>query len=769
MLAAAAIAAPFALRAGVPGLRHDWLWSPDARILAHWALDSLSTWNPRGFGSDAQPPEVNFVLLAIGAFSWLGVPPHVVLFFVIWTPLAAGAAGMLALLRRLEIAIAPAAALAIALSYAASPVLFQKSIAGHIYYLAAYALLPWFAAAAWDAASSRKMWSALLAGLLLGVMSAQLQFCIFGAFAAAVIFAVHGAWRRFPVWLLICVIGALPFANTLVHLAGGSAPSVLAQQHATLQWEIDQSTRARDLLLLRGYVHYDRAAVSPIAYAAMGAGAAVLTLLALAGLLLARRSRAALAFALIAAAAFAYALGLYGPLSGAFVALLERSNLFTIFREFYHGAGLYVFALCVLAAAGAARLRSAAAQCAAAAACLLIVLPFASNGLARLVPAVRSETWPSAVLYPIDQPLELAADPASNGLDPDAMNPRDAGANAQGFVYAIMEDTNARERDAALAELGFSGTCNRPALRSAIPHSFEPNTGATFGAFLARQRIIRAQIPQACSVFKHRALVQAETPGSAPALAPFLAGIDAPPGEALPVTYSYASNDIRTQWVGGDLWRWYWPQAMRVQTAPAITRSHAPYAIPGCIGPGTLYVLAISNSVSSGGIAAQPLAPDAGAYRWWRIPLAQRTCGASIAFAPPAALARIIVSPSSSWRPARMRGTSASVQSGVLQASWTEPWSVSGTLAPRANAATLVLAQRYSPHWHLRVNGADEGSAARVDAILNGWRIGAQRGAARFEMYDDREARALAVSISVIALYAAGALLCLYRFARKEL
>jgi hypothetical protein len=297
-----------------------------------------------------------------------------------------------------------------------------------------------------------------------------------------------------------------------------------------------------------------------------------------------------------------------------------------------------------------------------------------------------------------------------------------------------------------------------------VPQSFEPNVGANTVEFVARERVLQSQLRGGCErTLRYRRLVEVQSVGGDAALRAFVQDDSMPPGKQIALTYSYVNNDIRTQWVGGDLWRWFWPDALRVQSAPVMTLSSSPYEVQGCFSGGALYVFAISHDLAVPDLHAINISANApGSYRWWRVALPSRICDVPLQLRAPAALAHVVWSPSLSWTPRRVnaRPANAPVQ-GYASAVWVAPWKISGTLHDAAANTTLVLAQRYSAHWRLRLAGIDEGNATRVNAIMNGWHIPVRYGNVQFVVYDDREAGALRICLAVLGIYALGAAICI--------
>src|SRR5579883_1299067 len=235
------VSAFFAFRSGQPGFTHDWMWPQTTGQFDDWFGSGMSTWLAHGFGSAQSSPTVNVVLLYLDALSRVGLGSLGVLAVFLTSCFLCAQYGMQALLRALDVRSGEFSTWALSAAYAFGPILFQKTVAGHIYYMAAFALMPWIARFTWNACRDVTGFrDALAAGLLLAVASAQIQFLFFGA-AVVVLVALSSLRLRSAAIVISIVLGlGLVHNVALLHVGTGEIGG-LVSRHATTRWEIDQS------------------------------------------------------------------------------------------------------------------------------------------------------------------------------------------------------------------------------------------------------------------------------------------------------------------------------------------------------------------------------------------------------------------------------------------------------------------------------------------------------------------------------------------------
>ncbi len=740
---------PFALRSGIPGLHHDWLWPADGNGFWLRFVQNLSTWNPFGFGGDLDAPSVNYLGACWLLLSGAGLSPQWVLGIFLVVIFALGQWGVFAALATFGISLRRFERSALSFSYAFGPVCFQKFAAGHIYVVAAYELLPFFVASVWRAFRGERGWlrDAVLAGLILSVMETQIQFLGFGLIVALVcgLAASRNAARSVVSFVIIAFVPLLHVITLLMNL-GGHETAGLVSLHATRQWELDMSGRFRDLLQLRGYVGYDLQTLAQALKPLYFTGRFVLVASAFAGLLVAfltpRFRAVGVASACVGLFALLWANGWYGPLTAPFDYALHHTIAFTIVRELYHVMALYSFAVIVLAAV-AASISNPACSRTIAAVSVFSTLPFVTLGANRLVPAVPSalgntrqcaESTNLCLELPMQQPVGLTSQPQSAGTDPATLIPNSANASSPPYVYFALKRYSAGD-GRELAELGVSDVKSRNDVVSRLPAIFEPNVGASFNGFVARERALhtraaRDKLPESTPP----AYVEREDAYSS---LDAIADARLPTGSPALFTSSFENNDVRKSWVLGTLWAWQFPDLMGVSAPePIVSESHAPLAIHRTQGHERwLYVLLSGTTPMLDGRSPLRTSRSSNGYYWCVWPVARSTRSfALIVGGARKGVARAMFSDVSNWSNTVV--TSRVERTIAVPTSWVSPWRAEGTFPSEhdATAMQFVLARAYSANWRLFVNGRDLGPPSRVHAFFNGWSVPSAVHGSRFEV-----------------------------------
>ncbi len=766
----------FAWRPGVPGLRHDWLWPFDAREAAQLFMSSgVSQWSGHGFGAPGQTASLNVALAFVSAGGVLGIDPRAILGSFESIVLVGAYAGLRFLLRTLDCRRNDAANSIVAFAYALGPVCFEKNVAGHIYWLLAYAALPALLGSALRAMrpGSSPRWFAA-AALLYSASTTQIQFVLFDAFVLLAVLAVYGRRRANVLWTLgVLAVGALHNADGFATLFETHQASFLSRSHVTLQWERDMSASVAELATLGGYLHYDRAALEsmPLATSAFSAACAYVPALALTALAFVR-DRRALLFGGIALIALGLAAGLEGPLARPLIALLGKTDLFTLVREFYHVMALYAVGAAVLCALALNALPPRVGTLAALP-LLGIALPFLTGGLPRLVPNVTADsaeqracaTGAFVALLPFQEPIAAIGVP-TEGLDPGRTHPCDVASDAPLFVSGVLDS----RRPLALArrdlqELGVREVRERPDRRSALAANFEPNVGATFAAFAEREAANRERfaMPLQTGAVGGLVVVQ-DANGWSPSI---VADAELPPGRSVSFSSSYHDNNVTRGWVSGRLWSWSDPAFDLVLADPVLSSSGSalPLDVHGD-GAGTLYVLAATHGAPTldGRRAARAFAADRAPYRWFAWPLNGVARPVGFASLGMTAVARAIVSGDAQWHPKHgLSGLDAN-PSPVSYMKRT-PWKIDVSLPASPDARYLVLRQSYDVRWSAVRDGRQLAGPLPFGGIFPTWRIAphasTQAIELRFEpmstaipfLTADGFAQALLVAISIVPTF----------------
>jgi len=320
------------LRVGVPAYMHDWTWAPDPAGLRAQMLQGWEAWLDDGLGRPNAFPTALPFFVAMGLATPV-VPPRVELALLLVAILAGAFCAATVFARRVY-RLGTAAYVCGAL-YAASPVVLTKLVAGHLPYLEAYAAFPVFALGLREAGRSVR-WAA---GGALAVAFTVLQPQYLGfdvVYALAALATGTASWRgalRLAAFALPVILPVL--VGPTVNALGGNG--VLAQQHAVVAWERDQSSDPVEAIAGIGYfTHY----VTRLAPPGASGLFAVFPLLALAGLVAARRTRDAWTLAAAAAAGWLIVTGLKGPLAPALAPLFADVTPASLFRELYDASVL---------------------------------------------------------------------------------------------------------------------------------------------------------------------------------------------------------------------------------------------------------------------------------------------------------------------------------------------------------------------------------------------------------------------------------------------
>ena len=730
--------AAFSLRNGVPGFRQDWVWPTSSAAMVRWFVDSaLSQWNPNGLGGGSQIVSFNVVLAALAAMGAARVAPLVALFILLAAIFTCAMYGIVALLDELDVELGSIGRRALATSYAIGPIAFQKFVAGHVFWLAAYAMLPWFVTYIWRGASGKRCArSFCVAALLYALSTTQIQFAAFDAFVMLVVMAVM--CRRPARWLavpFIIAIGALHNVNALRGPFEPHGAFNLARSHGNLVWERDMSTPFARIIHDAGYIGYDRLALPHWLGVPYGIATVIAGAIGLVGIAVVR-DRRTLVFGVVGFAAALFAAGWYGPLAAPLSWLLLHNSLFTVFRELYHVMALYALAAVLLTALALTRVRRFATPIAIALA-LFVTLPYTSLGASRLVPAIRPDASEEAVapfeprlqaLLPFQAPL-TAPGVESAGYGPSRFVGDDAlvGEPPLPLRAAIGEGMTEERRHALLADMGIARISWRENRRSALSTSFEPHVGARFTDFEAQQRRLRESYTEPVALANARNAIVLDDPSAVGFLEAFIADDSVPPGRAVPFESSYVSNNIQTTWVSGSLWSWYDPGAVNVLSEPVFSESSAPLQLALDARAGDIiYVLAAGRAPRLDGRTGTAVPSSrTGEYAWYSWIMSHARPKSSLSGVGFTSVARCIVSDERGWRPARR--VVAAEPSENLAYDQSVPWLVRSSLPPVPAPKRLTFARTFDAGWHLRLDGRDLGPPRLDDGMFMGWPVTASR------------------------------------------
>lgn len=368
---------PFLLHSGVPAYQHDWSWSLDPLRFHDGLLQMISTWNEEGLGhsnpfATANPVALFTVVLGIV------FPPRIALLILLGMISVTAGTGITGVAKRIT-GSTPGALIAVFL-YVASPVFFNKTSAGQLAYLEAYALFPW--TIYWTVRALREGGYANYIALAIfsGLECVQPQFFAFGILQAALFALAFHNTRS------LAVLATVTAAELLLNLPNVYAAMTLQRGYAFTippplhQFEVLQSARWPEALRLLGYIipyadsAYGRAPFGGIAAALLWA----VPVLGFAGLIFTWRKPAVHGALALAIVGILISMGERGPLSGLFAWGFVHESATTLFREFYHAAVLTSFAFAIGTACAVAALPASAPL--AAVIYVLALLPLAAAG-----------------------------------------------------------------------------------------------------------------------------------------------------------------------------------------------------------------------------------------------------------------------------------------------------------------------------------------------------------------------------------------------------
>jgi hypothetical protein len=403
-IAAGVALAAFVTARGIPTLRHDWDWPIDRIAVPSFLNESASGWLSVGFGVANPHPTTYLIGPPLAAVMWLFGP-------LAGLVLLSFATGYCCARATEDLAArwgdSPAGIAGTVLFVLFNPWVYNQVVAGHLVMVLAYGATIGMVA---EMARGREA-SPVRVALWLVVIQAQLQFFIV-AMIAAFVFAI--ATKK---WLPV-VAGAIVALPSIVGLV--AERGTLLQIPYSVEWQANQSIAAVPLLSLGGYFagYADRLG--------LGAQIAVWAILALAiaGIVAARKERAAIWAAAAGVAVYLITLGVHGPLAVPYEWIVRYVPESGVFRELYDLAGIFAISIAMLAAALAARVRLAGLVALAAGLVLPITwvvrppsdLWISSHDYPH--PRVSAAPFLRVALLPAFQPLQLR-NGDGDGADPD--------------------------------------------------------------------------------------------------------------------------------------------------------------------------------------------------------------------------------------------------------------------------------------------------------------------------------------------------------------
>jgi len=356
----------FILSPGTIGLFHDWFLGPFEEMNGTWAKNGPYAWDSQ-IGNKVYYTDWLFrLVLSVLPSALLG--GEVLSKGLLIIILTLSGFGAYCLGKRLK--LNPYVSFAAGILYIFSPIIFTRIVAGYIYYLVAYFLSPLILASFLKGKEENKNRYFIIAALLLSFATVQLQFLPM-VFLILLIFSLLDFKRIKKSIMGLFIIMSLTFLMIL-------SPILLSQfivKSSELPFNPRQLlsyftvTTASDLAKSFRMLGYEG---MPYSYLNLGTGKDLFSfnvgiipnwvfyvdfLLPIIGfsVLFFRRDKYAISFALISVIGLFLLKGTNPPLSGLFVFLFTHG--FYIFRELWHIAFLYGFAITFLVAFFIDRLR----------------------------------------------------------------------------------------------------------------------------------------------------------------------------------------------------------------------------------------------------------------------------------------------------------------------------------------------------------------------------------------------------------------------------
>lgn len=342
---------------GTIGLFHDWFIGPYDEMSRLWASEGFYKWNSQ-FGNKIYDTDWTLRLLLLN-FPYLGgefLSKGLLIF-----SLTVSGFSSFCLARRFKLNWY--ISFATGILYIFSPIIFTKIIAGHLYYMIAYALTPIVLQSYLNGKEQKKYTYFVIAGLLLSLVAVQIHFIIM-VFVILLIFSLvdyhrikKGIAGLFVIFSLTVLVTLSPILFSQIFTGTLEIPFRIDQllSYDALKISSDLSKSFRML----GYE------VQPYSYLNLGTdkdlfvtNAGIIPswvfplafLLPIAGFsaLIFRRDKYILSFAFISLIGLFLMKGINPPFSGLFTFLFLHG--FYIFRELWHVAYLYSFSITFMAA-----------------------------------------------------------------------------------------------------------------------------------------------------------------------------------------------------------------------------------------------------------------------------------------------------------------------------------------------------------------------------------------------------------------------------------
>ncbi|HEY6327240.1 MAG TPA: hypothetical protein VIW73_12085 [Candidatus Cybelea sp.] len=428
-IAAGVVFAAFVSVKGIPTLRHDWNWPVEASAIPSFMNEMIGGWLPNGFGMLNAHPTMYALALPIGLALW-ALGPLAALVLFAWCTGWLCARNAIRLAQQSGAGAVAAAGIGIFALF--NPWVYNEVVAGHLVMVLAYAGIIGLIGEMLRGPAA----SPVRLALWLAVVETQLQFFIVALLALAIFAFATKKWLPPLAGLIV----ALPTIVGLIAERG-----TIVRTPYSLAWQTYQSVPPGALSALGGYFPGYADRLGLVAAIAVWAVLA----LALAGVVVARKSGAVIAAAAASGALFVIIAGTQGPLAVPYTWIVRYVPESGVFRELYDLTGIFAATLLVPAGAGLRALRPAGylslATGVALAAAWMAAPPsdLWVGAAAYPHPRIAAAPFERVAFLPAFQPLGLRGD-GGDGADPEARG-------YPGGVVALNEYLPAYPVDVALA------------------------------------------------------------------------------------------------------------------------------------------------------------------------------------------------------------------------------------------------------------------------------------------------------------------------------
>ena len=339
------------------GLRHDWFIPENSEQIQSWVKEALYPWSDKRLGIPVSYWSDIVLRFSLGLISFLGANgPFFSVLIIIISFVGAGFFSYQFLKTITQ--NSPLALLTGSFFYAFNPLVFNKIISGHIYYLLAYAFSPLFLLLIYRShflpLKSRQFWFYLLsAGLIFAFCGTQTQFVILLFLAYIIIAIIHNlSWKKLLFNLLI--IGVISFFIHLSWLVVFFASSYYYQNPigvspSTYSWFVYNSS-----LIYQGYFllggatdYFSRSLISANLFPLWLSAAAFIILFLLFNLKNSDRPNIYHNYFKFFLLSVIF-LAIFTIIPEILFQLVKESLLINIFREIYHAAFLVALLISIL-------------------------------------------------------------------------------------------------------------------------------------------------------------------------------------------------------------------------------------------------------------------------------------------------------------------------------------------------------------------------------------------------------------------------------------